>query len=136
MVSTLVIYYIFLIYANGSLILSSFTMLLYWFYNYLESVGQTYNSSYNNESLLVSINYMIIVTCLKTAAVFYHWVYFISSMTSSTPPILFFLSNPLIFPIFFIPLIIFILCFPTFGIRKYNIIVLMYLKGLNVGHRL
>ncbi len=132
-VPTSVILCIFLMYANGSSTSSSSSMPLRWFCNHLKSARQTRTSSQNHLSLLALVNYMIIVTCLRTAVVFDHRVYHITLMAPLT---LSNLSTPYTFPILSTPLTVPILCSPTHGTKECNIMVLMHLRGLNLRCRL
>ncbi len=135
-IPTSAVFCIFLMCINGSLILSLSSMPLRWLCNCLESTEQTRILSKNHSSLLALVNYMIIVSYFRIAVFFYHQVYLISPMASSTPLTLFILSTPLTLSILSISLTILILCSPTLETKGCNIMVLIYLGGSNLRRQL
>lgn len=129
----LLIFYIYLIYNNKCLKLWLALMPFCWLCKYQKSAEQTYISFYNYSFLLIWVNYMIIVTYFKMITFFYYWVYLISPIVSSTSLIFFIFFTFFNFPIFSIFLTFLILCSPTLGTKRRNIMALMNPKVLNLG---
>ena len=81
---------------------------------------------------MVLVSYMMINTYHRIDFFFYHRVYLISAMASSTSLTPFILFTALIFPILSTLLTLPILCFLIFGAKRCNMMVFIYLKVLTL----
>lgn len=107
-VSLLAIFFILIICANRSFIISSFFILYLHLVCKFSRFGEQINTQiYNYKSFLISVNFRIIYICLQTTVPFYYWVYF---------------PFPIIFSSF---LTFLILCSSILGIKRYNVTVLL-----------